>query len=791
MSERSADSQFEDDIADPPLLTLRQLIGAVRRRWWAIPTMLALVVGVAFARTIRQPHIYNAVATVRVQQQRSAVTGVDRGGQQTDFRTDPMQTEQLVIRSRAVAERVAILLGLPLRAAVGEKYSEDAFRRELNPTLDAEPRVGEYRLYLGPQTYRLTSGATDFGTRSYGDSLRADGFVLHPLRRPNIPLREVVLSIVTPRSVAPAVATRTLPQTNIIEISYDGTDPVLVRDIANATAHAYAEFSSEAQRRAAIRKSATIGQAIDNARVNLLASQTAMEDFKRSKGISDATTEQASLSTSIAKLQDDINQSDIQQNVYSSLLGKLTVADTADEDLRRLVGTDAIRDNLYLTSLYTRWFELTAKRDTLIASGRQLPNPDVAAVNAQISRTKGDLQEASRTYLIGLQSRRATLEAKLAELRAELSKYPPLDAEQARLMANVRTMQNTFDNLQRDYQLAKIGEADDAGTVQIIDEATTPTFAISPNRKRALTYATVLGLLLGVGLAFVLERLDDSIKSPDELTDGMRTPVLGLIPGIKLVDGGGTAGGPAAGRLVTHADPRSPVAEAYRSLRTNLAFAKAQQELRAIVVASPGPADGKSTTAANLAITFAQQGQRTILIDADLRRAVLDKTFAVPREPGLSNLIVGSATIADSVHPTDVPNLFVLPSGQFPPNPSELLGSPAMRGVLDDLRAAYDVVIFDSPPLLAVTDAAVLATIVDGTILVVRTNTTQREAARRALGQLRSVHGRVLGAVLNDIDTRAGAGYGGYGYYYYAYYGSEAAGPAKTGLLARLRGAIR
>jgi tyrosine-protein kinase Etk/Wzc len=355
----------------------------------------------------------------------------------------------------------------------------------------------------------------------------------------------------------------------------------------------------------------------------------------------------------------------------------------------------------------------------------------------------------------------------------------------------VLTAQTLFNTLQSQFQLNRIAESDDGGTVQLLDLATVPSFAISPNRRRAVTYALAVGLLLGIGLALLLERLDDTIKSPDELRDKMGLPVLGLIPAINIAElSKGEEATPAVGRLATHADPRSPVAEAYRSLRTNLAFARANQALAnqaisSLVVASPGPGDGKSTTAANLAITFAQQGQRVLLVDADMRRAVLDKTFDVPRTPGLTDCILGTVNVADAARATQVPNLFVLPSGQFPPNPSELLGSPAMRAVLRDAKDAFDVVMFDSPPLLAVTDAAVLATIVDGTILVVRTNTTQREAARRALGQLRSVHGRVLGAVLNDIDTRAGAGYGGYGYYYYAYYGSEADG-ARAGIRGRL-----
>jgi len=162
-----------------------------------------------------------------------------------------------------------------------------------------------------------------------------------------------------------------------------------------------------------------------------------------------------------------------------------------------------------------------------------------------------------------------------------------------------------------------------------------------------------------------------------------------------------------------------------------------------------------------------------LLIDADLRRAVLDRAFNVPRSPGLTEVIVGEAVLDDAIHPTEIANLFVIASGRFPPNPAELLGSARMQEILRDAKGRFDVVLLDSPPLLAVTDAAVLATMVDGVVLVIRTERTKRDAVRRAIGHVRSVRGRLLGAVLNDVDMRSGAYYGSYGHYYYSYYGRE------------------
>jgi polysaccharide biosynthesis transport protein len=316
----------------------------------------------------------------------------------------------------------------------------------------------------------------------------------------------------------------------------------------------------------------------------------------------------------------------------------------------------------------------------------------------------------------------------------------------------------------------------------------TPTYAISPRRQRAFFIYLLIGLLVGIGIAVAVERLDDSVRSPLELSEKYSLPVLGMIPAIRSGELSEAPVSAGVSRIVTHADPRSPVAEAYRSLRTNLAFARTQRGLRAVALTSPGPADGKSTTVANLAITFAQQGQRTLLVDADLRRAVLDKSFGIPRSPGLTEVIIGASGFDQAVHETQVPNLFVMTSGQLPPNPSELLGSPAMREVLATMTSQFDMVLFDSPPLLAVTDAAVLSTMVDGTILIARMGATARKGLWRAVSQLRAVHATLLGSVLNDVTSDVGAYYGGYSYYYY--YSSHADGSVNglpAGILARLK----
>jgi capsular exopolysaccharide synthesis family protein len=215
------------------------------------------------------------------------------------------------------------------------------------------------------------------------------------------------------------------------------------------------------------------------------------------------------------------------------------------------------------------------------------------------------------------------------------------------------------------------------------------------------------------------------------------------------------------------ANPKSGVAEAYRSLRTNIQFYNLGERMRRLLVTSSGPNEGKSTTSANLAITFAQAGNQVILLDADLRRPFLHRVFQVSNLVGLTNVMVGEATLEEAIRSTEVPGLSLLTSGPIPPNPAEMLGSTRMRELLDQLADLADVVIIDSPPVIAVTDASVLAPLVDGVILVAGAGLVNRDMAQRAKAQLEAVRAKVLGVVLNGVEVE------GSGYYYYYYYGEK------------------
>lgn len=291
--------------------------------------------------------------------------------------------------------------------------------------------------------------------------------------------------------------------------------------------------------------------------------------------------------------------------------------------------------------------------------------------------------------------------------------------------------------------------------VTVVQPPSTPTAPVSPKPVRNILLAVLLGLLLGLAAAVLRETLDRSVKTSEDVKRVTDTPLLGAI-----------AHDPEAPKrpLIVEVDPRSPRAEAFRSLRTNLQFVDAANHPRTIVVTSSLAGEGKSTLTANLALTMAQAGSRVCLIEADLRRPKVLEYMGLEGSVGLTDALIDRADVIDVLQPYGGTNLWVLGAGPIPPNPSELLGSTAMRSLLQNLSARFDYVVIDAPPTLPVTDAVVLSKLVDGAIVVVGSGIVDRDQLAHTLESLESVNGRVMGVVLNRVPPRGPGQYGGYSY---------------------------
>lgn len=342
----------------------------------------------------------------------------------------------------------------------------------------------------------------------------------------------------------------------------------------------------------------------------------------------------------------------------------------------------------------------------------------------------------------------------LKEARDRLVQFPGWEQEWNRLRNGSDTAARNLTYFEGKIADLTLRNKTTRETAQIMQRAVPPTEPIRPKKAQNIIFAGLLGLFFGLCLALLQELFDDRINSPEEAERVLRLPSLGHIP---LIEEEGL-------RLIKDISTFSPLMEAYRSLRTNINFAAVGNEVRSIVITSSVPAEGKSTTVANLAMAMALDNKRVIIVDADLRRPSMHKLFKVDSSPGLTDVLVGTHTIDEVMKPTNVRNVSIVPAGSPPPNPAELLGSAAMGQLLEVLESQADVVLFDSPPALAVADAIVLSARANGVLLVVGYGETKKTSTKKALETLSRANANVLGTVLNRMDGPAS------GYYYGKYY---------------------
>jgi succinoglycan biosynthesis transport protein ExoP len=382
-----------------------------------------------------------------------------------------------------------------------------------------------------------------------------------------------------------------------------------------------------------------------------------------------------------------------------------------------------------------------------------------------------------------LQASIQEIEGRIGALQAEGESAD--QNELIRLQDQLVQFRNSYSALLSSYSAIGLAEANSGATVTVISPAMRPSVPIQPRTTRNTLFAVAVGAMLGIGLAFLLEYLDDTVKSPDDLQIAGLT-VVGVV---QRVNPQGKNGAP---HVFAMSQSRSLAVEAYRTLRTNLQFSSLDRPLRSLVVTSAVATEGKTTTASNLAVVMAQAGKRVVLVDADLRRPSAHKLFGLPNGTGLTIALVEDPSALNGIlQGTDVENLRVLSAGPVPPNPQELLGSQRMEELLHKLEEVADIVILDTPPTLVVADANVLAARADGVLLVVNTGHTRRAAVQRAAEGLRQVGANLLGGVLNMVDTGAGRSSYYYDSYYYSRYYGDHKGEGRRGLagwLPRLRG---
>jgi polysaccharide biosynthesis transport protein len=766
-----------------------EYLGALRRYAWLLAVSVLATVGMAAYRLSQEPARYLATTSLRMVERSLGMSGDlanagQSGSQQGWSYIDPMLSQIQVLRSRAVAGMAVDSLGLRLRP-VSHEFPYAGVERVL---VAPEARSGDtVQVDFGPESFRLRSG-TRTALAPYGTAASAGGVTLQLARAPQgwtqarfaLLDREDAID-----GVLGSLQANPREGTDVVDLGFTANDPALATRAADGVAQAFLRMNAQSAKQEARLRRTYIQEQLRTTDSLLLRAQYELSSFRQRVRSFSPRDKFRAAEEGIGQMRIQREAVAAEQRLFAQMLNNLRASSRAGaEEVAALAATPQIASNGGIVSIYEHLVHYQTSRDSITTGpwSRAGTNPDVIRLDSLISTYRNRLVRAVEARSASLTAQLAVIDQVISSDAATLQGLPDAESEEVRLSRQVETLQTLADDLLREQQKARIDEAVRQGTVEIVDAAR-GGIQVGRGSARRLSFALLLGLMLGGAGALALDRLNNSVRRREDVEQLLHVPILAVVPRVGglarqtlrfLPMAGRAARAPRgdASELITISDLNSAGSQAYRKLRTHLIFSHPGAPLRTLLVTSPAASEGKSTVSANLAVAYAQQRLRVVLVDADLRRARLHNIFGRERLPGLAEVVVGQATLDQALRETETPGLSLLPAGTLVPNVSELLGTTAMQGVLRQLSEQFDLVIVDTPPVLAAADAEILGVQTDAVLLVVRAGQTDRHSAQHAVQQLRAVGARIVGAVLNDPDAKI-AGYGRYGYYYSYYADSK------------------
>jgi tyrosine-protein kinase Etk/Wzc len=565
-------------------------------------------------------------------------------------------------------------------------------------------------------------------------------------------------------------------RTNIIQLSCTNNDPVLARDIVNNLAEIYLEQSVVVKAREASNSLEFLETQLKSVQADLDVAEDNLQAYKVSTGVSDLDAFAKDAFQTLLEADKKQKQLEFQKSELKVAIAEVTdsiatgkqyspnASSTANHKQDSPIAAAGSASGDRLAEFYTRK-ELLLTRYTE-------SHPQVRALQVQIKSELRRILEGYRAALKNLDVQEKLVKQQISVYEQNMKSLPEAEFKLARLLRHTKVTSDIYTYLLQRYQEARIIKASTTSNAHVVDPAITPQYPILPNKKKNILLGFLFGCMTGFGLVFLREYLDDNIKDSEMARRVLGAPVLAVIPAFpRNLNPDGKSD--RAASLVAQHEPRSVIAEAFRSLRTSIHFSAVNKKKQIMLVTSTFPGEGKTTIIANLAVTLVQTGARVILLDCDLRRPALHELFGHGKVPGITEILAGDVTIQDALHDTGITGLDFLSSGTLPPNPSELLGSEEMERQLTILRESYDYILIDAPPVLAVTDAPLLTARCDMVLVVLQTERVPIKAAQFMGEMLVSVRAPIAGLVINDKSGNSlnrygyyGNSYNGYGYGY-------------------------
>jgi polysaccharide biosynthesis transport protein len=627
-------------------------------------------------------------------------------------------------------------------------------------------------------------------------------------------IRESKAYSATLDSLAGKLRTNRVGGTSILEITATSTSAQEARDLANTVAEVYRDFNKSNRNGRITEARKFIETQLKEVEGRVRRAEEEVWAFRDANRIISPGAESSMLLSLFTQVRGDIEKARQQRIELEQVQQRLERSDRASVTERVYIDTQSAA----IQRLQATQTDLILERNNLALEVTD-KHPRLQAVDDRLREVRREMRREVAAQIALLRNREEILTRQQAELLQRNREVPAVELSLARLQRDAKVNDDLLTLLKTRHQEALIKESEGVEEVSIVRPANEPSAPVGSEALNTVLVGGLLGLMLGLVLAFVQETLDTSIGTIEDVETYLDVPVLGIVPhidpretmqrlierrpGLAQIDAEALQ---SHALLITHFDPKSPVAEAYRTLRTHIQFARQDRGGKVLVVTSPTLQEGKTTTIVNLALTMAQSGQRTLLVGGNMRRPSIHRFFGIEREPGLSDILVGNARWRDCIRTVadilmgrfemedimaspGLDNLHIIEAGPVPANPSELLSTEAMTTFLREVSEEYDIVLIDTPPVLPVTDSAIVAAKADGVLLVYQAGKVGRLVLKRAKAHLESTRAKVWGVVLNDVQTEV-SGYT-YTHYYTHYYGEETPSPRDGGSLQRAWDAVR
>jgi tyrosine-protein kinase Etk/Wzc len=766
-------------------INLFDYIGVIMRRWKIVVFSLCAVFLIVALYTFMMKPVYEASATIHVKDDKSRGLGLGDLGLKD---SNPVSAEIELLKSRTNAEQVVERLHLNWKI---DKKSDGLSLNILEFTSALAKPV--YKITLtGPDTFAVRDKDGNLiGTGKSGTLLKEKDFSLLLNNIKGQKGDSFRLSLASFNATAEGLrrsikANEVGRMTGIIRASYASTDPVLAKNVVNELVTAYINRSVDVKASESARTVAFLENQLKELSGELNTSEDKLQNYKSKTGIMQLDSEANTIITKISEMEKERASVAIQRQQLDFAASSMKNAMRKGEVYSPgSLGADS--SGMAMSALSAKLSELQIQKSELLS--KYTPEHyAVKTVQTQIDAVQKKILAILETSRNNLVKQEQVISGQLSAYDSKIKKLPAAEQDLATLTRVSKVNSDMYTFLLQKHEEARIAKESTISNLDIVDPANLPEWPIKPNILQNLLLGLIGGLAAGIGLAFLQEYMDDTIKDPDQAKRATGICMLATIPPfirhesargalpdaktLPQIAGRNTVSGETVSKkdyLITHEEPKSLASEAFRTLRTGLHFTAINKNKKTMLFTSSFPREGKSTVSSNTAIVMAQTGAKVLIVDCDLRRSSLHEKFGCAKTPGLSEVLTRDLIAEQAINQTAIPGLDLLCAGTTPPNPSELLGSEEMRQLLTSQRDKYDYIVIDAPPVLAVTDAPVLTMVSDVVVLVMEAGRVPIKAAQHMREILGRLNAPIAGIVMND-KTGKGEQYSYYGRSYYGGY---------------------